>query len=169
MRPAEARALRLVASELTRPGAVLAPFAPEFPLRVEDLHAMIPLVRDVHGPAGCQDDPARLAKLPVPRAAFPPFAEELAGLVVDLHLVLVHERQVDVAVVVHGQAADDAGLPRGFVQGEIETPHVRAPAEIHHRGARTWEGSISPWISPLGSPASWAAWPWTTTATPTCR
>src|SRR5262249_34481074 len=38
---AEARARGLVASELTGPGAVLAPFAPEDPLCVEDLDAMI--------------------------------------------------------------------------------------------------------------------------------
>src|SRR5262249_41003212 len=39
VRPAEARALRLVAAELARPGAVLAPPAPELSFRVEHLDA----------------------------------------------------------------------------------------------------------------------------------
>jgi hypothetical protein len=103
---------------------VLAPTRQELPLGGESLNAMIGLVGHVDGAPFAQDDAAGHVEFPVGFASLAPLADELAGVGVDPHLVLHHERHVDQSVVVHGDAARLTGPALGRVPGEVEASQV---------------------------------------------
>src|SRR5262249_36519038 len=88
------------AIKLTRLRAIFAPFAQEFSLRREALHAAIDLIRDVDGAVPANRNAAGLIELAVALAELAPFAQELAGLVVHTNLVAHHRRDVDGACFV---------------------------------------------------------------------
>ena len=103
---------------------MLAPLGQKLPLGGESLNAMIGLVGHVDGAAIVQDDAAGHVELPVGFASLAPLADEPAGVGVDPHLVLHHERHVDEAVV-QGDAARLTGPALGRVPREVELQEAR--------------------------------------------